>query len=107
MAENGGEISVGERLRRIEDRLSEIEQRMDQRLTRHRENNELAIEKLGASVIQRVGEHEGRLKVLEHHDTADEAVRKYRRWLIGVGIVGVGGLIVNAIMLIQVLGKVG
>ena len=104
--ENGGELKVGERLRRIEEDIRAIKDRMDARITKHRENNELAIEKLGESVISKVTEHERRLRVLETHDAQDEAVSKDRKWIIGVGIVGLGGLLVNAIMLAQVLGKV-
>ena len=103
MSDNGGEISVGQRLSRIEKRLDIIEKQLDDRITRHREANQQAIKELATSVIEDIGR---RVTTLEKHDVADEAVRSYRKWLIGVGLVGIGGLLINFFMLLQVLGKV-
>ena len=103
MSANGGEISVGQRLTRIEDRLDAIESHLDDRITRHREANQHAIQQLAESVIKDIG---GRVATLEKHDVAEDAVKSYRKWLIGVGLVGVGGLLINFLMLLNLLGKV-
>ena len=103
MAENGGEITVGQRLHRIEKRLDDIERNLDERITRHREANQKAVTELAQSIVNDIGK---RVTTLEKHDVAEDAVKSYRKWLVGVGVVGIGGLLINAVMLMQVLGKV-
>ena len=97
---NGGTITPGMRLARIEGRLDKIEAHLDERITRHRDANQQAIKELAESVIKDIG---GRVSTLEKHDVAEDAVQSYRKWLIGVGVVGVGGLVVNIVMLFQLL----
>lgn len=116
MAEgNGGNITVGERLRRIEDRLDSIEEHLDQRITRHKEANDAAVKELASSVIKDFG---NRVAALETKDVADEAsqkalvaakqeARSNKRWVIGSAI-SLGVLLIAAIgILLQLLGKVG
>lgn len=105
--ENGGEIKVGERLRRIEDRLDSVNEHVEdiktqlhERITKHRENNERTVKELATSIVEKFGD---RVALLEQRDAADEAVKSYRKWLIGVVIVGIGGLIIQLITVARVL----
>lgn len=102
MTDDSGGIPVGERLRRIELRLETIEMNTDERITRHREANQKAIEGLAQQVIKDIG---GRVASLEKHDVAEDAVRSYRKSLVAIGLIGGGGLLVNFVMLMQVLDR--
>lgn len=110
MAENGGQLTAGERLRgieaeirRISGHLEEINRELHGRITKHREANEAHLKELATSVVKDFG---ARLQELEKHEVAEEAVRTDRKWLIGVGIPVVLGLVVNMVMLLQVLVRV-
>lgn len=96
-------MSVGERLRRIESRLDTIEEHIDARITRHKEQNEATVKELARTVVTDFG---ARLQTLEKQDIADNAVRTYRKLLVG-GLISVGVLLVAVVgLLLQVLGKV-
>lgn len=111
MAEgNGGELKPGERLSRIENdikdinsHLGEIRVHLDERITRHRERNEQHIRDLQRSVLKGLDE---RVTTLERHDVAEDAVRSYRKWLIGIGVVVILGLLGNVIAVLQLMQRV-
>lgn len=102
MSENGGEITPGERLRRIEEELKSINEHLNDRISRHRDKNQEHIRQLADSIVRDFGD---RLQTLERHDVAEDAVHSYRKWLIGVGVIGLGGLLINLVMLLQLLSR--
>lgn len=106
---NGGTITVGERLRRIENEIvatkSEVRNTavsLSDRVTRHRDANQKQITELARTIVN---EFDGRIKALETHDVAEEAVRSYKRWAIGIVLTIVIALIANFIAVANLLGK--
>lgn len=105
MEDNGGNLTAGQRLTRIESRLDTIFERLDARITEHKKANDETIAKLAHTLVSDFGK---RVSALEQSDTSDTAVKtaleKYQskqtatfRW--GIGIVtslGIVNLIINA-----------
>lgn len=106
MVENGGELSAGQRLTRIETRLDNIFERLDTRISEHKKANEASIAQLASNIMNEFGK---RVSALEQSDTADHAVKKaleeYQakqtasfRWGMGfIASIGIGNLIINYI----------
>lgn len=100
---NGGEMKVGERLRRIEDSLETIKNHLEDRITRHKEANEAHLKELATTVVTDFGK---RVSNLEKESAADAAVKSYRKWVIG-GTISLATLLLGVMaMLLQVLSKV-
>lgn len=111
---NGGSLSTGERLSRIETRLESIETHLEQRITRHKEANDATIKELATSIVTDFGK---RITELEKKDVADIAAtaalaaakkeaRSNKRWVIG-SAASLGGLLLGVIVLLfQLQGKV-
>lgn len=103
---NGGSLSSGERLTRIETRLDAIFERLDNRISEHKKANEASIAQLASNIMNEFGK---RVAALEQSDTADHAVKKaleeYQakqqasfRWAVGlIASLGVGNLIITYI----------
>lgn len=104
MSENGGELTVGQRLTRIEEEIKGFKTHVDERITRHRKVNEQTVKELAMSIVRDFG---GRLEKLEKHDVAEDAVKSQRKWLIGIGITVLGIVLANLMVLLQIVGKVG
>lgn len=110
MADNGGELTPGQRLGRIETELKELKDMMrgeitalHTRITKHRENNAEQIKELANHIVNQFGQ---RLQNLEKHDAADDAVKSDRKWFI-TGFIAIATLMLGTIgLLLQVLGKV-
>ena len=112
--ENGGEISVGQRLARIETRLDGIEEHLDARISRHKKANEDQMKELATSIIKDFG---NRITVLEKKEVAEDAkntaldaakeeARSNKRWVIGSAI-SLGVLLLMCVgLLFQLLGEV-
>ena len=112
---NGGAITVGERLRRIEERLDSIEDQLEARIARHKQANQEAVEKLADFIAQDVGK---RLIALETKTAAEDAAHKAREesrnytlrnrhWVIGTGI-ALGMLLLAALgLLVQIASDLG
>lgn len=111
MSENGGEITVGERLRliekrfdKVEDRLIKIEEHLEERIQRHREKNEAAVEKLADGIMKDFATRVTKLEQ-EHVSAAKvkEALERYQakqqanfKWAVGFLVtLGVGNLFIN------------
>lgn len=112
---NGGDIKVGERLRRIEDRLETIETHLEARIERHKKANEQTVKELATSVIRDFGDRISKLEteaIAEQaaHDALEAAKREAqsnKRWVIGIGFT-LGMLLLAALsLLFQLLGEVG
>ena len=115
MAENGGGLSSAQRFDRLEAQIERALKEVS--IERHRVTNILQIEKLHTEILTTLKDHETRLTEIERREVAEEAVttalsaarkeaQSNKRWVIGVCIIGGGGLFINAVMLMQVLGKV-
>lgn len=96
---NGGELSVGQRLSRIESQIEVIFGRLDSRITKHRESQERTVEILGQSMLSKVSEFEPRIKTLETFVATDQALEKYKRWIFG----GVMFLVLNLVVSVAAL----
>lgn len=96
---NGGELSVGQRLSRIENQIERIHEQLEDRITRHRERNAEAVELLGKSILSKVTEFEPRLSKVETFIATDQAVEKYKRWIFG----GVAFLAMNVVLSVLTL----
>ena len=100
---NSGELSPGQRLAKIEERLEKIELHLDERITRHKERQERQVIELANFIRDDFG---SRVKKLEEQDVADAAVKGYRKWFVGA-FVGMAGLLVTVlVLLIQLMGEV-
>ena len=91
---NGGGLTTGQRLERIENQIERIHEQLDERITKHRERNQEAVEILGKSILNKVSEFEPRIKTLETFMATDIALEKYKRWIFG----GVLFLVLNFIV---------
>lgn len=107
---NGGSLSTADRLNRIEKTLDIIQREMREalqtlssRISRHKEANQEQVRKLVDSLVN---SYESRISALETHDAKEEAVSSYRRWLVGLAVVVLMGVIGNSIALLTLLGKV-
>ena len=105
MAEgNGGELTVGKRLERIEQRLEAIEEHMDTRISRHKEANDKAIKELATSIVRDFGERVTKLETTQtSEEKVKEALEKHQakqtatfRWVMGfIASLGLVNLLVN------------
>lgn len=104
---NGGSITVGERLRRIESRLDEIEHHLEDRITRHKQANEAHLKELATTIVTDFGK---RISEIEKKEVAEEAAtaaltaarkqaQSNKRWFVGSAI-SLGGLMLAIIVLL-------
>lgn len=71
--ENGGSLSPGQRLTRIENRLDTIFERLDNRISEHKKSNDAQIAQLARDIMTKF---DGRLTALETSDTSEHAVKE-------------------------------
>lgn len=71
--ENGGSLSSGQRLTRIENRLDTIFERLDARITEHKKSNDATIAQLAKDIMSEFG---ARVTALEQSDNSEHAVKK-------------------------------
>lgn len=110
MVENGGALSTGQRLERIEKHLEGFENKLEgleesimKRITKHREVNEQQLEKLAATVLKDFNQ---RVTKLETESAIEAAQRSSKRWIIATSI-SLGVLLIMCVgLLIQVLWRV-
>lgn len=112
---NGGTLSVGQRLGRIESRLDTIENHLDARITRHKEANEAHLKELATTIVTDFGK---RISEIEKKEVADaaataalDAVRNKaesnKRWIVG-SLISLGILLLAVLgLLFQLQGRVG
>lgn len=116
MAENGGELTPGQRFARLE---SQVERALKEiSVERHRVTNIMQIEKLHTEILTTLKDHEHRISEMESNEHSQEAVAQAlsaaearaesnKRWVIGVVVIGCAGLLMNLIGLVFVLLRVG
>ena len=101
---NGGGLTTGQRLERIEAEIRNFKEHTEDRITRHREINANQIKELAKSIIEDFGERVTKLEMAhESEERVKEALEKYQakqtstfRWVMGfIGSLGLVNLILN------------